>query len=460
MLAKLGVLLDRTIGRFIPDPFILALGLTVLTAVAALLCGFGDEPRGEAANSLLKAWWGSDGIWKFLAFSMKMALILVTGFALAESKPVQAFISFLAGFPRSTPTAAALIGFIAAAAGLINWGLGLIVGAMLALQVARRLESRSIRAHYPLLCAAGYVGLLVWHGGLSGTAPIMMTKADEVASLLPAETVASLNQGTIPLQETIFSSLNLFVSLGLLAIIPATLFFLAPRRDDQIETASDLAIDITSVPNTDSTPRSGPIACALNITVGIALLLGMGFYLASDSGGIGRLGPNEINATMLGLGMLLHVSPTSYVRAVERAARGCAGIILQFPLYAGIMVMMSVSGLMAMLAQAASDVSTPDTLGLLTFISAGVVNFLVPSGGGQWGIQGPVALQSAVKAGVSPQTIVMSVAYGDQLTNMLQPFWALPLLAITGIKARKIVPLTAIVMVVAGAWMALGLLLF
>ena len=163
---------------------------------------------------------------------------------------------------------------------------------------------------------------------------------------------------------------------------------------------------------------------------------------------------------MLGLGMLLHVSPASYLRSIESAVRGCAGIIVQFPLYAGIMMMMSVSGLMMMASDFAVASSTPDTLPLLTFFSAGVVNFFVPSGGGQWGVQGPIALEAGAAAGVSPSKMIMSVAYGDQLTNMLQPFWALPLLAITGIKARDIVGYTACVMVIAGIWMALGLLIF
>lgn len=164
--------------------------------------------------------------------------------------------------------------------------------------------------------------------------------------------------------------------------------------------------------------------------------------------------------TMLMLGLLLHGTPRRYVRAVEQAASGCAGIILQFPLYAGIMGLMAGSGLTAQMASAIADTSSPTTLPLFTFVSAGVVNLFVPSGGGQWAVQGPIAMHAAADAGVNPAKMVMAVAYGDQLTNMLQPFWALPLLAITGVKARDIVGYTAIVMVVAAAWMAAGLLLF
>ena len=163
---------------------------------------------------------------------------------------------------------------------------------------------------------------------------------------------------------------------------------------------------------------------------------------------------------MLMVGLLLHWTPMSYARAVERAAGGCAGIILQFPLYAGIMELMRSSGLTRMMANALTEGADERTQPLLTFLSSAVVNLFIPSGGGQWAVQGPIAMSAAVESGVDPGKMVMAVAYGDQLTNMLQPFWALPLLAITGVRARDIVGYTAMIMVVAGAWMLLGLVLF
>lgn len=474
MIARIGLLLSATIGRWIPEPFVLALGLTVVTAILALLFGFppveqldavtGSSslvpvPRTSAAMTLLETWW-SPGLWKFLGFSMQMSLILVTGFAVAQSRPVRAFIRWLSGLPGNTAGAAALVGLVAMSTGLINWGLGLIVGALLAKATADSLERRGIRTHYPLICAAGYTGLLVWHGGLSGSAPTKMSKPGEAADVLPASVLETLDLGAIPLQQTLFSGLNLFVTLGLLVVVTITLYLLAPRKADQVRTAGDLGITESEEETGDSEAQSGILAISFNLIIAVALLAGMVLYLTDDKQGFGSIGPNEINATMLGLGMLLHVSPTSYLRSIEAAVRGCAGIIVQFPLYAGIMMMMSVSGLMMMASDFAVDISTPDTLPLLTFFSAGVVNFFVPSGGGQWGVQGPIALEAGAAAGVSPSKMIMSVAYGDQLTNMLQPFWALPLLAITGIKARDIVGYTALVMVVAGLWMAFGLLIF
>jgi short-chain fatty acids transporter len=88
------------------------------------------------------------------------------------------------------------------------------------------------------------------------------------------------------------------------------------------------------------------------------------------------------------------------------------------------------------------------------------VNILVPSGGGQWAVQGPVIIDAAINLGVPIQKVIMALAYGDQLTNMLQPFWALPLLAITGLKAKDILPFSLIVMVVGGLIFITTLIVF
>ena len=261
--------------------------------------------------------------------------------------------------------------------------------------------------------------------------------------------------------DTTFSTMNLVVSGGLLIIIPLVLWLLAPSSS---ECRSLSQVDAHPMPEETGGAITlneswGPVGTLFSITVAAALIAGFLIFLSDDARGIMRLGPNQFNALMLGVGLILHGSPIAYARSIERAARGCAGILIQFPLYAGILIMLRDSGLMADIAQFASDMSS-ETTPLFTFVSAGVVNFLVPSGGGQWGVQGPIAIQSAMESGVSIPKMLMAVSYGDELTNMLQPFWALPLLAITGVKARDIVGYTAMVMVAAGIWMAIWLLLW
>ncbi len=462
MISRLGLVICRGFQRTAPDPFVIAIFLTLLTAVLAL--AFGTFAPGESRlGVLLDAWRADSGLWKFLAFGMQMCLILVTGHALASSRPVRAVIDALAGLPRNTAQGAGLVALVACVAGLLNWGLGIIVGALLAREVGLMLKGKGVAAHYPLICAAGYMGLLVWHGGLSGSAPLSMTTAQGAAKVLPAAYIDQLAEGGVPLGETLFSGLNLFVTAGLIVGVPILLLLMAPDREDQMRTIDDFDVPASDgnagVPDEmavlpDRIDQSWIVAWLL----ALPLLLAVGRY--AQVTGLKRVGLNEINAVMLALGLIFHGSPRAYMRAVTEGARGCAGIIIQFPLYAGIMAMMVASGLVRLLAEGFASIGNETTIPLLSFLSAGVVNLFVPSGGGQWGIQGPVALETGFEAGIAPGKMIMAVSYGDELTNMLQPFWALPLLGITGCKARDIVGYTAIVMVFAGLWMAAGLLLF
>ncbi|MFG0328548.1 MAG: short-chain fatty acid transporter [Phycisphaerales bacterium] len=487
MISNLGSAISRVFYRVCPDPFVIAILLTLVTAALALV--FGDFPtiaEGESrASSLLDAWRVEDGIWKFLAFSMQMCLILVTGHALASTRLVRRLIDALASLPRSAATAAAMVGFVAAFAGVINWGLGLIVGALMARETGRVLQKRGIPAHYPLLAAAGYLGLLVWHGGFSGSAPLAMTTAEGAAKVLPAAYVERLGPGGLPLDQTILSGMNFFVTGGLLLGAPLVCFLLTPREGEAIRPISNFRVpeldsDFNGPPAGDDPEHVGGVPDRLDRSAIIAWLLALPLIVAvirygyvsgaaiDDSSnaltttlrGFKRVGLNEINAFMLGFGLLLHGSPIRYMRAVEDGARGCAGIIVQFPLYAGIMAMMVASGLVRQVADGFIALGNSTTIPFFSFLSAAVVNLFVPSGGGQWGIQGPIALEAALEVDASIGKMVMAVAYGDQLTNMLQPFWALPLLAITGARARDIVGYTCVVMLFAAVWISIGLFIF
>ena len=460
MLSRLGEKVSALFQATAPDPFVLAVLLTAATLL--LVIGLTDHTPAEAVG-----FWShpSKGVWAFLGFSMQMCMILVTGHALAASPPARRVLGLVSGLPRTAAQGAALVAFVAAALGVLNWGLGLVGGALLARDVGRSLARRGVRAHYPLLAACGYVGLLVWHGGFSGTAPLKVTTAAQIADVLPPE----IAPDPIPITQTVLSPMNLVATGGLLLLVPLFMSLLTPKNADAIEPISAFCpedpepaarVADVSKPALPRLLEDTPI-----VTVVLVLLLGAWAvpYYAPGGGapsGVRTLTPNTVNLTMLMLGLILHGTPARYVRAVDDAARGCAGIMLQFPLYAGIMGMMHQSGLTAQLAGALSERATDTTLPIYTFLSAGVVNLFIPSGGGQWGVQGPIAVQAALDAGVPLPKIVMAVAYGDQLTNMLQPFWALPLLAITGVRARDIVGYTAVLMLVAGLWLAGCLLVF
>ncbi len=440
MLEALGKGLTRLSRRYVPDPLVLAVLLTLCAFVLAFI-HVGFDP-----GRVLLAWFDGSGkgkgFWNLLAFGMQMCLILVTGHALASSPPLRRALDALAD-RASTPARAIVI--VAASAmllALVNWGLGLIAGALLARQVGQRARARGVAVHYPLLAAAGYSGLLVWHGGLSGSAPLKVTLQKDLVEILGAKLGAQIH--AMPLSETIGAWPNLAANLALLLALPWVLIRMQPR--DPADRVAAPALD--TGPSPDSEPEATPAARLerSRLLVAVIVLLGAGTsFLVVRRQGIGNLDPNLLNFLFLFLGLALHGTLASYGRAVVDATQGCAGIILQFPLYAGIMGLLTGTGLVAAIAASLSHAGAA-LLPAVSFYSAGLVNLFIPSGGGQWAVQGPILMEAATRTGVAPARLVMALAYGDQWTNMLQPFWALPLLGITRVAARDIIGYTAVLL--------------
>ncbi|NNE09612.1 MAG: short-chain fatty acid transporter [Gemmatimonadetes bacterium] len=448
-MGALGRLATAGTQRFLPDPFTLALLLTFVS----FLLGWGltdTSPWGMAQH-----WY--DGFWNLLAFSMQMALILVTGHALAITPPVQRALTGVARVVTSTRSAVVLVSLVSMIAATVNWGLGIIVGALLAREVAIAATKRGIDLHYPIVAAAGYTGFLVWHGGLSGSAPLTVAQPGHFLE-------ASV--GVIPVTGTLFSPMNGVMLLLLLLAVPSILVAMIPRGG---WIAPPVFVD-TEAP-TVSGPRTPAEALDRNTLLARGIALGGIAVLASRffAGGFATLNLNTMNFLFLFLGLLLHGSTKRYGAALGEGVRGAGGIILQFPFYAGIMGMVSQSGLVTVLADAFVSMSAAGgvvglseakLLPFLSFLSAGIVNVFVPSGGGQWAVQGPVMLEAAARIGVPAEKIVMAVAYGDEWTNMLQPFWALPLLGITRVRAQDMIGYTAALMILVLPVIAIVLFVF
>jgi len=445
MIRALGGVFDRWARRWMPDPMLFAILLTFITFILALI--FADH----GPFQLIKDWY--KGFWALLTFGMQMCLILVTGHALATSPIVRKGIEKLAEIPRHQTGAIVLVALTAAIASWINWGLGIIVGALMAREVGRSGHLRNIPMHYPLLGAAGYAGFLTWHGGLSASAPLLVaTKGHFLEKQI----------GIIPSSETLFSPMNIIVTLALLVVIPLTCMLMAPKDEGEIETIVDVDPELVKKDEVKVIAKEDMVPAdriensrAISLIIGIAGVIYVIYYFATQGF---KLNLNIVNFTFLMVGIILQGTPINYIRAVSEGAKACAGIIVQFPFYAGIMGMMKFSGLVAVIAGWFVAISNGTTYPVFAFLSAGIVNLFVPSGGGQVAVQGPVMIEAAKTLSFSIDKTIMAIAYGDEWTNMLQPFWALALLGITRLKAREIVGYTMVVLVVSAIVFILGLL--
>lgn len=468
---------DRFIGffrKYLPSPFSLAVLLSLLTFLLAWIL---TEPRKDLDEphllQLVGHW--SGGIWSLLEFAMQMMLMLVLGHVLALSPMVGRFIDRSLIFCRDKATAAFTVTFLTLLFAFFNWGLGLIVGAILARKVGEYAAQRGIAINYGLIGAAGYSGLMVWHGGVSGSAPLKAAQ--------PGHQFAELTANApIDISHTLGSGMNITVSLALLLILPTAMYLLAKRSPASIPSLHAAKDNPDSeAAKADSPAEQLDYSRIFSLATGAILffLFLYQFVIHPGKVDVSAINPNLINLLLLSLCLLLHPHFKSFLTAVEKAIRGSAGIMIQFPLYAGIMGIMKGSGLVVIFSEGFVEISNETTFPIYTLLSAGAVNFFVPSGGGQWGVQGGIVLDAAAKLAIDPAQLeamtpaevaalvkgaqakaIMALSYGDQLTNMMQPFWALPLLGITGLKARDILPFTLFLMVVGILIFATGLLIF
>jgi|TARA_B110000211_G_scaffold12126_1_gene12678 short-chain fatty acids transporter len=442
-------LIENFFKRFLPSPFIIAVLLTFTTIILAVIfSSFNDSDSSLSFLEILSSW--ERGIWNndLLVFAYQMILILVLGNILVLSAPVNKVILLIAKKATSTEKAVVIVSFSVMLVAFFNWGLGLIFGAILARKIGDYSVENNIELNYPLVGAAGYVGLMVWHSGISGSAPIKVAEDNHLFSLMSSREDSYLYENlptSLNFDLTVLSYANLITFSLLLVLVPLAFYFLSKNTSTDNATLKTLELNSKPLP---SVKLSGLENSRLFSFIFAIVLLIAFFYQYSDQLIMFKVTPNSLNFFMLGLSVLLHSNFKSFLNALKLSINGASGILIQFPLYFGIMGIMKESGLIIFISDFFISISNEFTLPIFTFFSAAIINVFVPSGGGQWVIQGPVVIAAATELNVPIQKVVMALAYGDQLTNMLQPFWALPLLAITKLKAKEILPYTLIIMLV------------
>ncbi len=439
----------KLVERFLPNPFIFAILLTFIVVIASM------SFTRTTPFDVVDAWYG--GFWNLLAFSMQMTLVLVTGTILATAPAFKRLLQRLAAIPNNKIQAILLVSIVALLASFINWGFGLVIGAIFAREVAKQVDD----VDYPLLIATAYSGFLIWHAGISGSIPLLIAGGGQAI----ADQTGGVITEAIPTSATIFSAVNLALIIFIMLTLPFLLALMHPKKD-QTKTVDPKVLE--DAPEETKIPRSEmtPAEKLENSYIINYVLAGMGFlfiirYFVNNGF---DLNLNIVNFIFLFTAILLHGTPINTVKAVNNAAKSVGGIVLQFPFYAGIMGIMTYVGPAGVsLAGGISDffvnISTETTFPLFTFLSAGIVNFFVPSGGGQWAVQAPVMMPAGQALGVDAARTALAISWGDAWTNMIQPFWALPALGIAKLGAKNIMGYCLIVLLYSGIILGLGMLI-
>ncbi len=464
--------------RYLPDAFIFLFFLTIIVFILGMIQGSGPLQT--------LSYWG-DGFFGILEFTMQSTLLLVTGFALAHTPPVHRGLRAFCQLPRNEVQVIVLTVLSMMIFSWISWGFGLIAGAIVCRQMG--IVHRG-QVHYPLLVAATYSGFLVWHAGYSGSIPLLIATPEH---FLEGEI------GIIPVTQTIFAPTTLILVLALAIVIPITMVLMRPGSDEErlglpeeiLEEEGELAeeeevsgdethdeeeegeLTHERTPSGDQThegdsTKTSPeaetppvLAVRLEHSRLITLIFGAMalVYLIRYFAGGGALNINIAIFSFVAAGLLLIPEPRAYLNQVMGGARAAYGIILQFPFYGAIFGILEGTGLVQTIANAFVYIASPNTLPFWAFISGGIINMFAPSGGGQWAVQGPIMVEAALQLNADISKVAMGLAWGDAWTNMIQPFWTLPLLAIAGLSIRDIMGYTAVVLIVSGVVIGGGLLI-
>ncbi|MEC7527988.1 MAG: short-chain fatty acid transporter [Pseudomonadota bacterium] len=422
----------KLVERYLPDPYIFVLLLTLITFAFAVVI------QNQSPLTTIQQW--GDGFWGLLTFSMQMLLVLVTGFMLACTPLVKALLERLASLAKSPGSAIVLVTLVSLIASWINWGVGLVVGALFAKALARK-----VSVDYRLLVASAYSGFIVWHGGLAGSVPLTIATPGHFSEA---------QIGVVGTGETIFSGFNLLLLAIMFVIIPLVNRLMLPPESESIIVDSAKLKDDALPSATNERPADKlENSKVLGLLVGFAGLAYLTNYFVSG----GALNLNIVNTLFLFLAIVLHGTPRNVLHSLQQAVQGGSGIVIQFPFYAGIMAVMVQSGLAQTMSEWLISFASAESLPVWSFISAGIVNIFVPSGGGQWAVQAPVILPAAAELGAEINRVAMAVAWGDAWTNLIQPFWALPVLAIAGLKAKDIMGFCLVQLIVTGVIISLVL---
>ncbi len=426
---RFGEAIADRVERWMPSPFLFAILLTYVAAIAAIIS------EGVSVPEIARSWYG--GFWSLLQFAMQMVIILVTGCVVAYHPRVRAGILRLVRLPKNGRQAVVLVGLGSMLTGWVSWGLGLIFGAILAREMGKLAAKNGMAVHYPLLAVAGYMGMsLTWGWGLSSSAGLLQATDGNVF----------MEQGivdrVIPATEWVFHPYSLTLTVLALIFASIMLYLLSPPEENcrGIDRYVDFKEEVVRESNPADLPTNPTLADRIDnsrVLGGLIALIGVYLFIeAFLTQGLGALDLNVFNFGFLMIGLILYSSPSRYLKEFEDAVKGSAGVILLFPFYAGIIGIMTGTGLVDTMTESLLSIATKESFALTAWITGGILNVFVPSAGGEWAIIGGPMMLAGAELGIPHGQTIAAYAVGDAHTNLLNPFWAIPLLAITELRAR------------------------
>ncbi|QCX00445.1 short-chain fatty acid transporter [Aggregatimonas sangjinii] len=441
MLQKLGERATIFFQKYMPNAFVFAMLLTILTGVTAF---FWLE---TTPLEIIKGWYG--GFWNLLEFGMQIVLIIITGFAIALSPIVNKGIDGLTNYIKTSRQVYFFVVLIGTLLALVSFGWIVIICVL-----ARALALRVQGVNYPFLVACVYFSFGSWVSGLSSSIPLLL--GTEKNYLIESGVLTEI----LPTSLTLGSTLNMAMIVLYVVFAPLMILLLIPKTKHfkQINTMLDGSINKNelSIKEEAASMNSAVVSFSDRLNNAIWLQFSIAFmglvYICYHFYTKGfQLDFNIMIFIFLILGLVLHKSPMRYVIAMKRSSSNVSGILYQYPFYAGIMGIMLYTGLGEKFAELLVSVASVDTYPFFSYLTGGIMNFAIPSAGGEFAVVGPSIIDAVKNFGTglpaSEVTAMISraslaIAYGESLSNALQPFYLLLVFPIMGkgikIQARDV----------------------
>lgn len=451
MLARFGLAVTELFRKILPDAFIIAIALSIIVLILGIVIG-----NSPIEMALL---WGG-GVWNLLTFMAQASLTILLGFTVVRSNVGAKIVDVFAGLPKNKYQAVIVVATVTYILYYLNWGVGMVAGCLLARRIGVLSHQKGIPIHYPLLGAAVYTSQFFYQAGFSGAVALFIATPGHVLEDI---------MGVIPISQTLLMPQTLAIAIGLFIMLPIILALSNPS-DDKVKTGADFIPQDELEGKTIKSPeikseekQAMTFSELLNSSrvINLFLMLVALTYLVITFAeqGTDAVNLNNVNLILLTIALLAHKKPIDLVNTFKDATSAASGILLQFPIYAGIMGMVVGSGLVSIIAGFFINISTETTYPFFTFLSAGLLNIFTPSGGGQWAVQGPIVVEAAAAIGVDYGRAAMAVGWGDVWTNMIQPFWLLPIVGMMGGEARDYLSYTAVTLIFSGIWISIMLML-